>query len=202
MKPSNETIKSRGRTIPFYERLKALYSVGYPLGTIAPILQKEFDNIEVKSITEREIQGIYLNNKEDFDLAREKFAATVQAQTMKSLLSNFVKGRDSETVILESFTSKITELAEQLADADPLDSEGGFFKIVGAIEKLHSTIRMIAGTSAVREFELFKQKEEVKTRNAILVARAENDKLGNDLGLPQASGSTPAKLDGDKPDWS
>jgi len=197
-----EVTKARGRTIPFFERFKALYSVGYPLGTIAQTLQKEFDHIEVANITEREIQGIYLNHKEEFDAARAKFALNVQAQTMKSLLGNFVKGRDSETRILEAYTKKIDDLVDKLEDADPFDENNEFFKITGAIETLHKTIRMIAGTSAVREFELFKQKEEVKARHAVMVERAKGDKLGNDVfhAADHGPASTP-KIEGDAPAW-
>lgn len=174
--------------VPAYERMMQLYAFGHNATQIAEILHQEFADIDYNPITPSSVKKIIELNQTEFQIARMNLGLKCREKIQEQISVLFAGAQDVELAMQSVYTNQLRNVLNQLAEVDvgEQDEEGNyvktarFFVLLEMAEKLQSKISKLAGTDALREIEVYRQKAEAKQQ-------AENDR--NSL-LPKANGRT------------
>lgn len=176
MHPKNDALDYMNRNIsdsrvrvsvPAFERMKQLYAFGNTNAQISEILQSEFHDIDFNQMTVTMVKTIIVENQDEFNKARAAMGDKCREEIQQQVAMLFKATRDVECVMVDVYVEKMESALAQLRelDLDELDEEGNYrntsriFVLIELIDKIQTKIAKIVGTDALREVEVFRQKE-------------------------------------------
>lgn len=176
-----------GNLVPVQERMMYLWAVGYPFSDIAAMLNDEFRDIVMTSVTPNQVRKAYENNMEAFEKARNEITMQCREELQVQVAHMFHRTSAVEIKTVDVFVKKLNSILTQLEDLDTSDIgekevRAKFFSLLEAAERIQSRIAKIAGTDAFRDIEVYRQKMQLA-----LEAKG-NEKQG---ALPALRDATP-----------
>lgn len=155
---------------PSYERLKQLYAFGYTNSQMTKIINSEFHDIDFSGFSSKDITDIISNNSADFKSTREELGTLCREEIQDQVRSLYLPSRRIENTMIEIYIDKLESVLESLRklDLDEIDDNGNFkntsrtFVLLEIAEKYQIKIAKVAGTDALREIEIFREKAKVK----------------------------------------
>jgi len=178
-----------GNLVPVQERMMYLWAVGYPFSDIAAILNDEFKDCVMTSVTPHQVRKAYENNMEEFEKTKSELTIRCREELQAQVENMFHRTSAVELKTVDVFVKKLNSILTQLEDMDVSDLgekevRTKFFSLLEAAERIQSRIAKIAGTDAFRDIEVYRQKMQLA-----LEAKS-NDKPG---ALPALRDATPSK---------
>lgn len=155
---SSSQKKNHVRTISLYERCRSYYSIGYSFELIYQLVLHEFEELEPGTIDLKEIKGMYLANREEWEEARSEFAIEARRRCKEDSFALFIKGSDSQGRLIEVYLKKLTQLLDRFEKLDVIADREDFDRVYKMIEELNERISKISGVSLSHELEALKGK--------------------------------------------
>jgi len=155
--------KNHKRTYAFHEYCKMLYCVGYSFESIYQLALVAFDTIEIGTITLKEIKGMYLANREEWENSKTSFIALLKEETSKTLKANFIVGTSVESKQVHSFGQKIEDLLLRFDRLDPIKDKEEYTATLAAIDALQKRIEVLSGSKLCREVTELSSKLQIQS---------------------------------------
>lgn len=178
--------------VPVVERVKLLYAVGYRKTEICNIINQELGDIMVYTFDIRKLEILVSSNLKEFEEYKKDMAKKCREDIQLQLANLFEKASRSENKIIDTYSDKIREALDELKliDLSERDEKGRVVNAAQAlvlmevVERLQKLSAKLAGTDAMREVEIFRQRSEIeKQAKAINVS-------GSLIPMPQSQNKT------------
>lgn len=152
--------------VPAYERIKQLWSYGHTSAQILEVINGEFSDVDFNPLTFNDVESLIRDNMDEFKKARMDIGKRCGRELQEQAATLYQLTVKSESALVRIYATKIEEATHALADLDltERDADNNFcnikqvFIFVELINKLQNQMAKIAGTDALREIEILKQK--------------------------------------------
>lgn len=167
----SDSKSTRRVSMPCYERMKHLWSLGYNTNQILEVITQEFGDIEFNAIAHKTVKQIINDNTRDFELARMELGLRCRDTLQRHTALLFEITQDKELLMVQVYNRKLEAILQELnsLESDEIDPETGNFKntsrmfvLIELADKLQTKISKLCGTDALREIEIFRKKAEAK----------------------------------------
>ena len=159
------------KDVTVLERIKECYCRGYNSAQICKSINDEFGDIIHKPLDADDIKGLLNEKKEEFESARMEYSSIVQERHKQKFGSLYLQVLDEEAKQVEVFKGKMAEALDELGglslaekdEDDNYKNTGRIFMLIELTTKLQSAVSKIIGSDALRELEILKLREQIKT---------------------------------------
>lgn len=156
---------------PLQKRVEQLYTYGYNAEAITNMVVQEFQDIEAFPISHELIKMMIDKNQSALEEARTEYLKDLSSSLIADMRVLLEKGAESDNKIVGQMLKKEDEVLTAMDALDITVIEEGkaqelmlFLSYLEALERINKLKAKLTGMDAWREFEIFKRKEELKSK--------------------------------------